>query len=112
MKKLILSLLVALGVAGVVSAVTVTNRIGQVVVIDSNGVVTSVTDPNGAIAATNSQTGLIGIQISTKALSPAAASGALSDATPRAIGDFLLYVNALSNRFWVANSTTNWLDLD
>ena len=111
MKKIAL-VLAGLLVGGAVYAATVTNKLGQVITVDSNGVVTSITDPNAAAASTNNQTGLIGIQIVTKALSPANSAGALSDATPRALGDILLYVNAASNRVWFANQTTNWLDLD
>ena len=112
MKKFLISLGLAALVGTGVLAATVTNRIGQVIVVSSDGVVTSVTDPNGPQPGTNSITGLVGIQLNGKTYSPADAAGALSDATPRAVGDLLLYVRAVSNRLWIANTTTNWIDLD
>ena len=111
MKKILISLGIALVGLTVYAAVT-TNRIGQVVTTDANGVVTSIVDPTRPASSTNTVGSLIGYQINPKTLSPGTAAGALSDATPREIGDLLIYFAAASNRIWMANSLTNWVDLD
>ncbi len=111
MKKVLLGLFIAAIGLGIHAAVT-TNKLGQVVTTDANGVVTSITVANAPASSTNTVGGLVGYQLSTKALSPANAAGALSDATPREIGDILIYFAAASNRIWMANSQTNWIKLD
>lgn len=85
-------------------AVTYTNRIGQVVVVSTNGVVTSVTDPNAADGSfrTNAPPG--GVIISTNTtVSPG--SYGIPD-----IGWFL--VGTVSGRVYMATSYTNWTQLN
>ena len=103
LKKLVVGLVVAvLGCAAF--AVTYTNRIGQVVVVGTNGVVTSVTDPNVADGSfrTNAPPG--GVIISTNTTVSTGSYG-IPD-----IGWFL--VGTVSGRVYIATSYTNWTQLN
>lgn len=109
MKKLFVALLVGALVSSAAIAAVITNRIGQVVTVDANGVVTSITNPNVPGASTNT---VVGISSSAQVdFATANSAGAIATKTPRQIGDFAIFLAGTNGAVWIsAGVTTNdWI---
>ena len=110
MKNMFIAL-ISLVFAGSAFAAVITNRIGQVVTVDANGVVTSVTDPTVPGADTNT---VVGISSSAQVdATTANADVGVKLLTPRQIGDFAIFLAGTNGAvYFSAGVTTNdWIEL-
>jgi len=110
MKKFI-AILAAMVVAGSAFALTYTNRIGQVVTVDANGVVTAITDPTVPGSDTNT---VIGISSSAQVdATTANADVGVTSLTPRQIGDFAIFLAGTNGSIYMAAGVTSsdWIEL-
>lgn len=107
--------LMAVSVAGLVAvaafAGTTTNRLGQVVVTDANGVVTSITDPTVPGSTTNT---IIGLPTSAQVnYGTAASRDYATNYVPRQVGDILIFTAASTTNggVFMANGVTcnDWI---
>lgn len=109
--KNLFAIVISMIVASSALAATITNRIGQVVVVDANGVVTSITDPTVPGANTNT---VVGISSSAQVdFATANADNGVKLLTPRQIGDFAIFLAGTNGAvYFSAGVTTNdWIEL-
>lgn len=109
--KNLFAIVISLIVASSAFAAVVTNRIGQVVTVDANGVVTSITDPTVPGANTNT---VVGISSSAQVdFATANADNGVKLLTPRQIGDFAVFLAGTNGAvYFSAGVTTNdWVEL-
>jgi hypothetical protein len=110
MKKFF-AILAAMGLAGSAFALTYTNRIGQVVTVDANGVVTSITDPTVPGSTSNTTVSISGsAQVDA---TTANADVAVLNLTPRQIGDFAIFLAGTNGAIYMAAgvTTNDWIEL-
>lgn len=103
--------LISLVIAGGAFAATITNRLGQVVTVDANGVVTSITDPTVPGANTNT---VIGISSSAQVdAGTANADLGVKSLAPRQIGDFAIFLAGTNGSIYMAAgvTTNDWVEL-
>lgn len=98
-KILIAAVVAVVGFAGLSLAATITNRIGQVFTVDSNGVTTLVSDSFAGPSGYRTVAPALGAQISTNVtVNPAVYP-------PRDVGDLL--IGTVSGRVYIAVGSTN-----
>lgn len=111
MKKFVIILAALVLGYGSTFALTYTNRIGQVVTVDANGVVTSITDPTVPGSTSNT---IVGISSSAQVdATTANADVGVTSLTPRQIGDFAIFLAGTNGAvYFSAGVTTNdWVEL-
>ena len=110
MKNLFIAL-ISLIVSGSAFAAVITNRIGQVVTVDANGVVTSITDPTVPGSDTNT---IVGISSSAQVdAGTANADVGVKLLTPRQLGDFAIFLAGTNGAIYMAAgvTTNDWVEL-
>lgn len=107
----IIAIVAAIVLAGSAFAATITNRIGQVVTVDANGVVTSITDPTVPGSDTNT---IVGISSSAQVdAGTANADVGVKLLTPRQLGDFAIFLAGTNGAIYMAAgvTTNDWIEL-